>query len=231
MIRPFFLINFLSILFFSACNSNEIGSSADVNTDAIYFDYAVKGEEGRDDVTINLQYRMGGPNGTTLVLDNGSQVTLDGVKLDVDSAKFYGAFYEAQRRLEEFSGKHRIEFTHVNGKKYEEEFEYLPFSIQPDVPSEMNRGDLVFNLTGLEPVSLIRVTLIDTSFESADINRVDTVVNGKLVIKASRLEKITNGPIYMQLEKTIERPVKNGTQQGGKLLISYGLKRQFELKD
>jgi hypothetical protein len=49
-----------------SCTSNEIGNSKDVNPDAVFFDYEVWAEEGKEDVTVNLQYRMGGKNGTTL---------------------------------------------------------------------------------------------------------------------------------------------------------------------
>src|SRR6187551_1918495 len=103
-------IALVSLLFLFSCTSNEIGNSKDVNPQAVFFDYEVWAEEGKEDVTVNLQYRMGGKNGTTLVLDEPSKVMLDGEQLKVDSAKVTGAYYEVQKPFASFTGKHAISF-------------------------------------------------------------------------------------------------------------------------
>ena len=220
-----------SIFFLFSCTSDEIGSSKDVNPDAVFFDYKIWADESREEVTVNLQYRMGGKNGTTLVLDEPSKVLFDGEQLKVDSAKVTGAYYEIQRPFSSFAGKHTITFTDRNKKEYNEEFEFTPFSLEPEVPATMNRGDLVFNFKGLDSLDLVNVVLTDTSFTSADINDIDTVKNGRLVISANRLSALVNGPINLQFFKEVAKPVKSSTREGGKLFISYGLKREFELKD
>lgn len=222
----------ISIFSLFSCTSNEIGNSKDVNPDAVFFDYEIWAEEGKEDVTINLQYRMGGKNGTTLVLDEPSKVILDGEQLIVDSAKVTGAYYEIQRPVASFAGKHTISFTDLNKKEYNEEFEFTPFTLEPNVPAVFERGDLVFTFKGLEPIDVLSVTLTDTSFQSADImNDTDTVRNGRLVIASHRLSALVNGPINLQLYKEVNKPVKNGTKEGGNLHIRYGLNRHFELKD
>lgn len=213
------------------CNSNEIGNSKDVNPEAVFFDYSIRAEEGKDEVIVKLQYRMGGPNGTTLILDEPSEVEFDGEKLPLDSAKLTGAYYEVLKSLPDFTGKHTIVFTDLNKKQYKEEFEFTPFIIDPAVPASLNRGELVFELKGLDSVDYVRVVLTDTSFESDDINEIDTVRNGRLVISADRLSTLKNGPINLEFYKEIEKPVENGTREGGKIFITYGLKREFELKD
>ena len=224
----FVLISAFSLF---SCTSDEIGNSKDVNPDAVFFDYEVWAEEGKEDVTVNIQYRMGGKNGTTLVLDEPSKVMLDGEQLKVDSAKVTGAYYEVQKPFASFAGKHVISFTDLNKKEYNEEFEFKPFILEPNVPSTMNRGDLVFNFKGLDSVDYLSVILTDTSFTSADINDVDTVRNGRLVIKAGRLSALINGPINLQFFKEEILPLKKPTKEGGKFIITYGLKRDFELKD
>ena len=88
--------------------------------------------------------------------------------------KVTGAYYEVQRPLVSFMGKHTINFTDLNNREYSEEFEFTPFSLEPDVPSTLNRGDLVFNFKGLDPVDYLSVVLTDTSFTSVDINDIDT---------------------------------------------------------
>lgn len=219
-----------SIFLFYSCSSNEIGNNKDVNPEAVFFDYEIWAEEGREEVTVKIQYRVGGPNGTTLVLKEPGNVKLDGEELRLDSALFSGAYYEVQKPFASFAGKHTILFTDFNNNEYQEEFEFRPFYIHPDVPAVLTRGDLVFQLVGLEPAEQIRVILTDTSFTSPDINDMDTVRNGKLVISAVRLSALMDGPIDLQFNREFERPVKNGTKEGGVISISYRLKREFELK-
>ena len=221
----------LSIIFLTSCNSNEIGNGKDVNPETIYFDYKIWGEEGKEDVTVMLQYRFAGKGGTTLLLEEPAKVELDGVALTADSSKMTGAYYEVIKSVEDFRGKHSIVFTNFNKKKYTEEFNFNPITFRSALPAEMSRGDLVFELDGLDPVDIVRTVMIDTSFESSDINRIDTVRNGRLVIKKERLEQVVNGPIHLELFREVERPVKEGTEEGGKILITYGLKREFVLKD
>jgi len=117
--RLLFFITISSFLFLSSCTgrSNEIGGSSDVNPETIWFDYQISGEEGRDDMSVMLQFRFAGKNGTTLVLDGGSKVELDGVVIKADSSKMTGAFYEIMKPVNEFTGKHSIVFTDINGKQ------------------------------------------------------------------------------------------------------------------
>ena len=83
----------------------------------------------------------------------------------------------------------------------------------------------------MEPLDYVRVLLTDTSFASDDINWIDTVKNGRVVISADDLRKVVNGPVHLELIKEIDKPVKNGTKEGGQFSFSYGLKREFVLKD
>jgi hypothetical protein len=236
MNRPKFINPILAFCFallaMTSCTSNEIGNSKDVNPDAIFFDYSIIAEEDGQDVTVNLQYRMGGKNGTTLVLDEPSKVLLDGEQLKVDSAKLNGAYYEVQKPIASFAGKHTISFIDHDKKEYREEFEFVPFTLDPNVPAVIERGDLVFTFKGLEAVDVLSVTLTDTSFQSADIiNDIDTVRDGRLVISENRLSSLVNGPINVQFYREVEKPVKSSTKEGGKLYMRYGVKREFELKD
>jgi hypothetical protein len=220
-----------STLLFTACSSNEIGSSKDVNPETVWFDYQVWGEEGNNDMTVLLQFRFAGENGTTLVLDAPSKVELDGELINGDRSKMTGAFYEIIKPVKDFTGNHNISFTDVNGKQYKEEFSFQPIKLITEIPKEVKRDDLVFDLDGLDPQDYVRVVLNDTSFVSEGINRLDTVKNGRVLISKKDLETVVNGPVNLELYKENEKPVKNGTKKGGRLSISYGLKREFELRE
>ena len=230
MVKAFSFIFLLSIFSFS-CTSNEIGNSKDVNPERIYFDYKVRGDERDSSVTLYLQYRMGGPNGTTLMLDTPAKVQLDSEVIPVDSARLSGAYYEIQRPSQSFAGMHSILFTDVNNKEYETEFIYQPFNLKTKIPATVNRGNLAFDFSGLASEDYIRVILTDTSFMSKDIHEIDTVKNNRLIVTADKLKNLTDGPITLQFYKETEKPIKNGTKEGGKISISYGLQREFELKN
>lgn len=225
---PFLL--FILILI-TSCKNNEIGEGKDVNPESIYFDYQVFGEEGKDNMTVLLQYRFAGPNGTTLVMDDPAKVEFDGKLLTVDSSKLGGAYYEDWVPLNKFTGSHNIVFTDLDQKQYKETFNFQPVTLKTEIPAKVHRRDLVFDLNGLDTLDEVRIILTDTSFNSPDINRVDTVKNGKITISKKDLEKVVNGPVYMELIKEAERPVKNGTNEGGTLSVSYALKRDFTLED
>jgi hypothetical protein len=231
MNRLFVLLFIIPSIFFVSCTSNEIGSSKDVNPESIYFDYKIWGEEGNDNLTVKLQYRFAGENGTTILLDGPSKVELDGEILKADSSKITGVFYEVEKPLASFTGKHTIIFTDGNNKQYTESFNFQPVSLDNPVPETIQRGDLVFRFNGLSDDDKVRVVMTDTSYLSEEINRVNKVKNGRLVINKEELQTLINGPIHMEIIKEIERPVKNGTKEGGRLSISYGLKREFILKD
>jgi hypothetical protein len=221
----------LSLVFLSiACTNNDTNGKKNVNPDEIYFDYKIRGDEKDSTVTVYIRYRMGGPNGTTLALNEPAKVQLDGEIISVDSAKLAGAFYDIQKPSKSFPGKHTILFTHFDNKEYKEEFEYKPFKLKTKIPAVIDRGDLVFDFEGLEAGDYIRVTAVDTSFMSRDIHEIDTPKNGQLLIPADKLKNLVSGPITLLLSKETERSVKNGTKVGGRIAISYGMQREFELK-
>ena len=231
MNRFLFLLLISSFLIFSSCNSNEIGNSKDVNPDAIYFDYKIWGDEGNDNLTIRLQYRFGGKNGTTLTIENPAKIELDNELVPVDSTKMTGAFYETHKPINKFNGEHTITFTDVNEKQYREKFRFQPLQLKTGLPDSLKRGKMLLEVDGLDGEHFVRVILSDTSFASEGINRVDTIKNGQIVITEGDLKNLVNGPVQLELIKEEERPVKNGTREGGRFSISYGLKREFILKD
>jgi hypothetical protein len=215
------------LLSVSACTNNTIGNRKDVDPDAVFFEYIIRGDEYDSNVTLYLQFRIGGPNGYTLTLKDPAKVELDGEPIRVDSAKLTGAYYEIQKPAESFVGKHTITFTDFSKKIHSEEFEYKPFSLDTDL-DEVERGDLVFDLDGLEKEDYLHVSATDTSFTSRDIIEIDTVTGGKLIIPAHKLRYLVNGPITLLLSKETQKIIRNEIR--GRITVSYGLKREFILE-
>lgn len=230
--RNLFVICLLivGIFILPACSSNEIGNSKDVNPEAVYFDYNIWSEEGKENAVVKLQYRMGGPNGTTLVLNEPSKVEFDGKEVPVDSTVFDGAYYEVVSPLHSFAGKHRIEFTGLDQKNYIEEFDFEPFSLDTPLPAAIERDNLIFSFKGLKDGDMIRVWMSDTLFSSEDINEVDTIRNGSIVVSREQLKNLSNGPINLQFSREIDKLLQHAANEGGRIYMSYGLRREFELK-
>jgi hypothetical protein len=217
--------------FLMACTNAEIGNGADVNQSTIYFDYHLTGEEDTENVTLRLQYRFAGPNGTTLLLNEPSQVTLDGVVLKADSSKMNGVYYEVMKPKDAFTGEHTITFTDHDKKSYTEKFTFSPFSIKYNLPDTIKREDLLINLEGLSLVDYVNVLLTDTVFTNNSVNRVDTVKNGVLVITKADLDKLATGPVYLDLFKEEDAPIENGTAEGGKFSKVFSARKAFLLVD
>jgi hypothetical protein len=216
----------LLLLLVSACTNDTIKNPKDVDPDAIFFEYIIRGHEDDSNVTLYLQFRIGGPNGYTLTLKSPAKVELDGELIHVDSAKLTGAYYEIQKPAGSFVGKHTITFTDFNKKVHSEEFEYKPFSLDTDL-GEVERGDLVFDLEGLDDEDYLHVSATDTSFTSRDIVEIDTVRDGKLTIPSHKLRFLANGPITLLLAKETQKITRNEIR--GRITVSYELKRDFEL--
>ena len=222
-----FVPGFIFLLFFvSACTNDTIGNKKNIDPDAIFFDYIIRGDEDDSNVTLYLQFRIGGPNGYTLTLKDPAKVELDGEIVQVDSARLTGTYYEIQKPAGSFVGKHKITFTDFNKKEYSHEFEYKPFSLETDLEN-VSRGDLVFELEGLDKEDHLHVSATDTSFISRDIVEIDTVRNGKLIIPANKLKYLVDGPITLLLSKETQKIIRNEIH--GRITVSYGLKREFEL--
>ncbi len=227
--KKLYLFLLLPAVCWLSCTNNDLENNREVNPEAIYFDYQVTGEDGDEDITVLIQFRFGGSNGSTLVLERPSLVALDGEPLQVDSTMMTGAFYEIRKPVKDFAGTHGIVFTDVNQKKYEEKFSFRPIVLRTPIPSVVERGDLVLDLDGLEPVDYVRIIMTDTAFASEGINRLDTVKNGRVLIRERDLKNVFDGPVHLELYMERERPVKDRTSEGGRLAISYGINREFVL--
>ena len=231
IVRPFSIIFFVSVFSYISCTDNGSTWKRHVNPAEIFFDYQIRGEENDSMVSAYLLYKMGGPNGIAIKLTDPAKVELDSEAISFDSAKLARAFYDIEIPADNFTGEHTIVFTDFDNRQFKEEFIYKPFRLKTKIPPAISRRDLTFDFIGLADEDYLRVILTDTSFMSRDIHEIDTVKNNRLVISADKLKNLTDGPITLQFYKETERPVRNGTRAGGRIVVSYGMLREFVLKD
>lgn len=196
----------------------------------LYFDYKIWGEEDKEEVTVMLQFRLRGPEGTTIALEAPRTIQLDGDVLNMDSTRITGAYYEIQKLAASFAGIHTITFTDITKKQYLDTFRFLPFTLTTATGDSLVRDDIQLGITGLQDLAVVHVVLTDTSFTTNDISQIDTVRNGALLITRQSLKSVASGPVTLQLFKREEHPVTGG-RKGGHISVTYGLQREFELKD
>jgi hypothetical protein len=206
-----------------ACDNAEIGDSKDVNQDKIYMDYNISYNEADEDVLLSLKFRFAGSTGTTLVLNNASQAELDGEKLKVDSTEYGGAFYQLSKPVNRFAGKHTLTFTDINGKKFENSFEFAPFTLV-NLPATADRNkDLLvsYNINDLNKDDDIEINSVDTD---SSFHYHQSGANTSVAIPASDLKRQKNDDV--SFEATIYRkiPLSQTTAEGGTLMLTYRLK-------
>jgi len=216
---------------FAACTNRDATPEKELSTDEVYFDYKINGDDESGEMTAVLQFRYGGRDGETLLLNEPSSVQLDEETLEADSAEQSGVFYETRKPVSEFEGEHDITFTDLKGKKFEEHFSFVPFSFAGEIENTMKRSNLVFPVNGLKNGDEVRVILIDTSFATDDLNGIATVNDGNISITKEQLRKVANGPVTLQLYKEETQKIKNGTAEGGILSIAYAINKEFLLAE
>ena len=226
------LIGVVILLVIMACNNNG-KRPADKIADprSLYFDYKIWGDEESGIITLNLQYRLGGSEGIPVKLVPPGYVTLDGYRIEPDSSKMNGVYYEVNIPVQDFAGAHEIVYTNPEGRQYSESFEFPLISLTTEVPKAIFRRELNFELEGLDTLDFVHIIVTDTSYYGRGIDRVDTVRNSLVTINQAALRSLRNGPVYLEFYKEEEWPLKQTLAPGGRFSLSYAVKRVFELKD
>jgi hypothetical protein len=231
MNRLIVLLIVSTCLLFAACSGRW--KREKVAFHGIYSDYRIWGDEEGGNVSVKLQFSLGGPDGPSRLLEPPASVEFDGEKLGPDSSRFNGAYYELVRSIEDFDGSHEITFTDDSNRVYKTAFDFPIISFKNPVPAEIGKktGDLVLELNGLKAGDRVRVSLVDTTFLGRGLERLDTVKDGRIVINQTALSYLKNGPINLSLTREEERWLTQPAPEGGHLYISYGLRREFVLRD
>lgn len=210
----------------AACN-NEDKTRPGNTQNKLFCDYKIIGEEGHELVNCLFLFKQGGSEGRPVLLKDPAKITLDGEMIYPDSAGLSGVIYDMTKSLSEFSGKHNIVFTDIEGKAHAESFGFVPFSLAEEIPAKVKKTSFSIKLNNLEKTKgSMRLVLADTAFATNDINEIVDVDNGNLLITDSMLQRLKAGPVFFEIVKEEERRLQNIR---GRITTSYGLKREFEL--
>ena len=207
-----------------ACTSNEIGESKDVAQEKIYQEYYITHAEGNNYAEVTCQYRFGGKNGTTLVLNNPSQVSFDGEKLAVDSNDVRGAFYKIVKPLTTFYGKHNIAFTNIDKKNYENGFSFDSFRVIIPAMANANKAlEIKFETSSLNPDDYIEIRTTDSDSSFA-ISHYGKDAGNLIVIPAEEMKRQKAKTIELEATLFKSIPLQQNTTEGGKMELTYSLK-------
>jgi hypothetical protein len=230
-VRKTSVVLFLGIAAIVAGCTNRDKIRNTVDYDRLYFDYSISAEEDAGYVTCIFQYKDGDAEGKAKNIEP-AKVELDGQQIIPDSAKLSGFFYEVQKPIDSFAGKHIIVLSTPGGKQYQNEFNFSAFELEEELPEKIGRKSFQIQLKNFPATEKsVRLLLLDTAFESSGFNDMVPVIDGKINVDPSILSDVKNGPIIFQLYMEQEVPLKQRTIAGGRISITYGLKRQFELVD
>lgn len=213
------------------CNA-AVRQQEDAKAQMIYMDYQATGDEEGGEVTVRLQFRHGGPEGDPVLLEEPASVRFDGQVLLPDSAKMGGAYYEISYLAKEFEGLHEIIFKDGLGGTYTDTFHFPFFSLATTMPRSVSRAnDLELQVSGVGEKGVLHVMLTDTSFYGRGLDRIDTILDGRMLFTQRDFSTLRNGPIHLELYREEERRLQKTGRQGGRLYLSYSLSREFELMD
>lgn len=234
--RIFYLL--LSVLYFlPACRGKDardphkIVRLGNLDMNDIYLDYRLTANEGDDNLNLVLQFREYDKDGSTLYVGGEGKVLLDGEELKADSAEMSGAFYEIQKPIASFSGEHEI-VLEAPGRRIVERFHFQPMTLAEALPDTVRRaGGWDMRLDGVENGDPVRIMMLDTSFFNDEINRLDTVRQGRIRIRPADLEKLHDGPIQFELYRELDRPTVADNRAGGRFSRTFALRRSFVLVD
>lgn len=213
----------LLMALFTACSSNEIGESKDVNQDKIYMDYYITHAEGDENVDITCQFRFAGNAGTTLVLSDGSMVELDGEKLEVDSSMGGGAFYKMSKPVTGFYGKHTIRFTNTSGKHFDNEFRFSPFLITSSSIEAGRTKDLrIYYQTA--PLSNADHAEVFSTGTDSSFHYSQGGPDNYLVIPSKELMRQKGKTLSLECKLYRETDLQQSASEGGLIRIQQSLK-------
>jgi len=219
----------LTVVVFVAACRNKDRLLKEAKYDQLYFDYSVTAEEGDETVACVFQYRSGGEEGKATNIEP-AKVLLDGNRVETDSAKLSGFFYEVQRPIDSFAGKHSIVFITPDDNEIRNEFEFFPFTVGKGLPERIKKKPFTIELKGFpKGERSVRLLLLDTAFESAGFNEMVPVIDGKVNIDAHILSSVKTGPVVLQLVSEEELALRRKNAVIGKISITYGLKREIQL--
>lgn len=188
------------------------------------------GEEGREFFHCLAQVQSMEPDAAQGKLSTGETLTVDGIRLLPDSARYSGVFYQADLPIGQFAGEHTVSFTTSDGRTHSGKFDFTPFSLELDTGLALTADEMKFQLLNFpEGENQVHLLITDTAYATDDINTFLPIKDGRLDVSPVLLSGIKRGPVIMQIIFETEKSLSLGKDRV-KLLVSYSLSREIILQ-
>lgn len=209
----------------NGCSSTEIGRSKDVAPETIYQHYSINYNEGDEQATVNAYFRFAGINGTTLVLSAPGSISLDGVKLPVDSSDFEGAFYRQGKKAGDFFGDHNWRFTDIHMHEYDNKFSFHRFKLA-DLPGSVSKNaalQVQFEPIPMGPDDHIVLESVETD-SGFSISYSGQDKGSYISIPVEDLQRQKGSQLKLVATLYRKQALQNSTKEGGMIEMVYALK-------
>ncbi len=212
----------LFFLFLAACQSNEIGHSRDVNQDEICQSYLINYDAAKDKTEITAFFRFAGPNGTTLILDSTSNITLDGEPLSEVQDNSMGCYYHKSVTGKLADKEYVFAFTDLNNKKFENKLNFTNIQIEP-LTDTLYRGDgLTIHFTD-KPEGRNENMTVEITDDSTTVSQTwQNVYFERIKFPKEKLDKL-HGAAFITIKREGLFNLKQHTHAGGAFYTQYEL--------
>lgn len=122
----------------TACPSNEVMESKNIAQSEIHQQYYITYDHNDNMMSVNAEFRAAGPNGTTIVLSEPSDIVCNGKEMKLETYLLGGAHYMLSWNESPLPVNVNIEFIDLDKKTYRNYFFIHPIGIDEQLSSNMN---------------------------------------------------------------------------------------------
>jgi len=201
----------------AGCQSNEVMESKNVAQSEIHQGYYITYDEENNSTEVNAEYRVAGPNGTTLVLSEPSDARCNGSEMQLDTYILGGAHYTygkggLQQNI-------RLEFVDHDKKSFKNNFTLQPVSFDGSISRLPLTQNTQIRYKGLQPMDGETLALEldgDSTHVSVDAQPGETYIT----LTPDHLKEFRhNEKVSLKLTRQKSGPLQQTEARGGSYSI------------
>lgn len=225
MTRKILLPSFLGVAVFmlTGCPSNEVMESKNVSQSEIHQALSAVYDEEDNTGKVNAEFRVAGPNGTTLVLSEPSDIRVNGTELKLDTYLLGGVYYTLSQGKR--NGDLNFEFIDYDKKSYKNSFKMLPATFAQTL-TELSKSETT-KLAYMGPDLLGSETLkLTISGDSVSTTIDANLAEKAFVITPDALKDFQpKENVTLSMERNQSGSLQQATARGGTFSITYRSKK------
>lgn len=223
------------VLALAGCQSNEVMESKNLAQSEIHQAYSVEYDQTEQLISVNAEFRAAGPNGTTLVLSEPSDVRCDEEEMKLDTYLLGGAHYVYSKKSEPFMTETvHLSFVDLDKKTYKNDVDLYAVFFDPQLGNlhHLSRSQdkrIVLKTHPLEDNETMTLNIQGDSL-STEIPNPD--VGGMSIPKESLQIFGIGEKLTLQIIRRQEGRLGQATTRGGTYTVTvYSPKEETRLKE